>query len=79
MNCIIYFFADILVLAPIMSIKITKTSLIDTIFYFLMQVESTCRICKGRDIAVILTEKRGAVDTFLNLNQEYFIFYSRTQ
>ena len=79
MDCIIYFFADILVLAPIVSIKMTKTSLIDTIFYFLMQVESTCRICKGRDIAVILTEKRGAVYTFLNLNQDYFIFYSRTQ
>ena len=53
-----------------------KTSLFDTIFYFLMQVESTCRICKERDIAVILTEKRGAVDIFLNLNQNYFIFYS---
>ena len=52
-----------------------KTSLSYTICYFLMQVRSTFRICKGRDIAVILTEKRGAVDIFLNLNQGHFIFY----
>ena len=42
-----------------------KTSLFDTIFYVLMQVRSTSRVCKGREIAVILTEKRGAVDIFL--------------
>ena len=51
-----------------------KTSLFDTICYFLMQVESACRICKGRDIAVILTEKRGAVDIFLNLKIRIFYF-----
>ena len=35
-----------------------------------MQVRSTSSICKGKDIAVILTEKMGGggVDIFLNLN-----------
>ena len=45
--------------------KMKKTSLFDTIFYFLMQDRFTSRICKGRDIAVILTEKGGAVNIFL--------------
>ena len=44
-----------------------------------MQGSSTSRICKGRDMAVILTDKRGAVDIFLNLSWDYFIFYSGTQ
>ena len=34
-------------------------SLFDTLSYFLMQVRSTSRICEGRDIAVILSEKGG--------------------
>ena len=51
-----------------------KTSLFDTIFYFLMQFRSTSRISKGRNIAVILTEKRGG-GHFLNLNLVYFIFF----
>ena len=45
--------------------KMKKTSLYDTVFYFLMQVRSSSRICKGRDIAVNLPEKGGAVDIFL--------------
>ena len=59
MTCIIFIFADIIVLAPIVWMKIKKTRLFDTIFYFLMQVSSTSRICKGRDIAVNLAEKGG--------------------
>ena len=45
--------------------KMKKASLFDTIFYFLMQDRSTSRIRKGRDIAAILTEKRGTMDIFL--------------
>ena len=45
--------------------KMKKTSLFNIIFYFLKRARSTSRICKGRDIAVILTEKRWAVDIVL--------------
>ena len=41
-----------------------KKSLFETIFYFLIQARSPSRICKGRDIAVILCEKDGVVDVF---------------
>ena len=64
MNCIIFIFDDIIIFAPILYIKIKKKSLFDTIFYFLTQVRSPSRICKGRDIAVILSEKEGVVNIF---------------
>ena len=55
--------------------KMKKTSLFDTIFYFLKQVRSKSRICKGSDIAVILTEKRGgAVDNCLGSIKIILIF-----
>ena len=52
-----------------------KTSLFDTIFYFSCKLGPHLEF--QRDIAVILTEKKGAVDIFLNLN--YFNFYAGTQ
>ena len=63
MNCIKFIFADIIIFCA-NCVKTNEEKKFDTIFYFLVQVKSTPRICKGGDIAVILTEKRGAVDIF---------------
>ena len=43
-----------------------------------MQVRSTSRICKGRDIVVILTEKRGLVDILKKFKLGLFKFLFRS-
>ena len=42
-----------------------------------MWVKSTPKMCKGRDIAVILTEKMEAVDIFKSWIKIILIFISR--
>ena len=49
----------------------------DIIFSFLMQVRSTSIICKGRDIAVILSEKGGGGRwRFFKFKLELFYFFN---